>query len=225
MQRSTYSMWVIRVACLAIAIIGLSQIAGCNIAQAVETLTREDPVDKAKYELPEVPTVVMFDDYYSIVTPVRIRRDIAEEATVVLMEYADMDDMVSPLDAIRMAKKMDKSVDRAAIHEVGKAIGVDQVIYVEPLQFSIPSVIGTTEPFALFRVKVIDVKTGKRVFPSEEAGGWSVQVSISRAESQSLASTGPSAIRKELVLLSGDAIARLFFDTKYSQHGNRLLGQ
>ncbi|MBT5657760.1 MAG: hypothetical protein HOI89_08270 [Phycisphaerae bacterium] len=225
MQYSTWSPWLARVACLVIAAAWLSQLGGCNIAQAVETLTRPDPVEKAKYDLPDLPTVVMFDDYYSVVTPVRIRRDIAEEATIVLMERADMDDMVSPLDAIRMAKKMDKSVERAAIHEVGKAIGVDQVIYVEPLRFLIPAIVGTSEPMAAFRVKVIDVKTGKRVFPADEKSGWSVQVSIPRAESQRIASSGPSAIRKELATRSGDAIASLFFDIEYSQHGNRLLGQ
>lgn len=225
MQRPFFSMWLPRIACMAISILGVSQLSGCNIAQAVDTLTQSDPVDEAKYELPELPTVVMFDDYYSVVTPVRIRRDIAEEATIVLMESADMDDMASPLDAIRMAKKMDKSVERAAIHEIGRAIGVDQVIYVEPLQFLIPAIVGTIEPTAAFRVKVIDTKTGERLFPTDGSTGWPVRVSISRAESQRLASTGPAAIRKELAMLSGDAIARLFFDTAYSQHGNRLLGQ
>jgi hypothetical protein len=169
----------------------------------------------------------MFDDYYSIVTPVRIRRDIAEEATVVLMESADMTDMVSPLDAIRMARKMDDSAQRVAIHEVGKAIGVDQVIYVEPRQFTIPAIVGVAEPTATFFVKVIDVQSGKRVFPTDDNGGaagWPVQVSLDRAEASRLASEGPNAIRKELATKSGDAIARLFFDTGFTQHGNRLLG-
>ena len=204
-----------------------AQLTGCNIAAAVETLTRPDPVQEARYELPNRPTVVMFDDYYSIVTPVRVRRDIAEEATVVLMEHADMTDMISPLDAMRMASKMDKSVERAAIHEVGQALGVEQVIYVEPARFLIPTIAGVAEPTASFRVKVIDVQTGKRLFPSDEDGGaagWSVQVTLDRAEASQLAATGPNAIRRELATRSGDAIARLFFDTAYSQHGNRLLG-
>ncbi|MBP26823.1 MAG: hypothetical protein CMJ63_01195 [Planctomycetaceae bacterium] len=204
-----------------------TQLGGCNIAQAVETLTRPDPVQEAKYELPNRSTVIMFDDYYSIVTPVRVRRDIAEEATVVLMEYADMTDMISPLDAIRMAHKMDKSVERVAIHEVGRALGVEQVIYVEPAAFTIPPIVGTAEPMAAFRVKVIDAQTGKRVFPADDDGGaagWPVQVSLSREEASRIASEGPNAIRQELATKSGDAIARLFFDTGYSQHGNRLLG-
>ncbi len=205
----------------------VAQLAGCNIAAAVETLTRPDPVQEAKYELPNRPTVVMFDDYYSIVTPVRVRRDIAEEATVVLMENADMTDMISPLDAMRMSRKMDKSVERVAIHEVGQALDVQQVIYVEPAHFLIPAIVGVAEPTAAFRVKVIDVQTGKRVFPSDEDGGaagWPVQVTMSRAEASRLASEGPNAIRRELAIRSGDAIARLFFETGYSQHGNRLLG-
>ncbi|MDP6986851.1 MAG: hypothetical protein QGG74_02290 [Phycisphaerales bacterium] len=210
-----------------VVLAALTQLGGCNIAAAVETLTRPDPVQEAKYELPNRPTVVMFDDYYSIVTPVRIRRDIAEEATVVLMESADMADMVSPLDAIRMARKMDDSAQRVAIHEVGEAIGVDQVIYVEPRQFTIPVIVGVAEPTAVFSVKVIDVQSGKRVFPTDDNGGasgWPVQVSLDRGEASKLASEGPHAIRRELATKSGDAIARLFFDTGFSQHGNRLLG-
>lgn len=224
---SCIGSWARVIATTLVMVTAVNCITGCNIAAAFEAVTRPDPVQEAKYELQDRPTVVMFDDYYSIVTPVRVRRDIAEEATVVLMENADMSDMMSPLDAIRMASKMDKSVDRAAIHEVGNALGVAQVIYVEPALFSIPAVTGVADPTAAFRVKVIDVKSGLRVFPSDDEGGasgWPVQVSISRSEASQLAATGPSAIQRELATRSGDAIARLFFDTTYSQHGNRLLG-
>jgi hypothetical protein len=200
---------------------------GCNIAQAVETLTRPDPIVDAKYDLALRPTVVMFDDQRSIVTPVRLRRDVAEETTVVLMECADMSEMISPMDATRLAHKLDRE-GRASISAVGTGVGADQVIYIEPIVFSSPSVVGTAEPRAAFRVKVIESATRKRLWPSDDEGGaagWGVQVVLTRDEAMRLASQSNSAVVRELARRSGDEIARLFCDTAYSQHGNRLLGQ
>jgi len=212
-----------------IMVIAASIPSGCNIASAVDALTRPDPVVEAQYELLPEPTVILFDDYRSsIVTPVRLRRDIAEEATVVLMENLDFQGMISPLDAMRLAQKLDTPEKQAAIHEIGKGVGAEQVIYVTPVRFSIPAIAGTADPSAAFRVKVIDVKTKSRVWPDEDAGGstgWPVQVAISRDEAMSLSSEGRGATERALATKSGDEIARLFIDTHYSQHGNRLIGR
>ncbi len=208
-------------------VLSIGQMSGCNIAQAVETITRPDPVVEAKYELPLRPTVIMFDDQRSIVTPVRLRRDVAEEATVVLMECADMSEMISPMDAMRLAHKLDRE-GRASISAVGAGVGADQVIYVEPVVFSVPGVVGTAEPRAAFRVKVIESATRKRLWPVDDDGGtagWGVQVVLTRDEAMRLAAQSNSAVMRELARRSGDEIARIFCDTAYSQHGNRLLGQ
>jgi hypothetical protein len=169
----------------------------------------------------------MFDDHYSIVTPVRLRRDIADEATVVLMECGDMADMISPVDAMRLASKKDRE-GRVSISDIGTGVGAGQVIYIEPVRFSVPRITGVAEPTALYRVKVIDSATRKRVWPDDEKGGvagWPVNVVLSRDEAMNLAAKSHSAIARELARRSGDEIARLFCDTEYSQHGNRLLGQ
>jgi len=202
--------------------------AGCNIAATVEAVARPDPVVEAKYHLAHVPTVILFDDTYSVVTPVRLRREIAEEATVVLMERADMDDMISPLDAMRLARQMDQPSSPAPIHKVGVGVGADQVIYVHPTRFFVPAVAGTADPHASFRVKVIDATTQTRLWPSEEEGGangWPIHVGLQRDEAVKLAAETGNAVKRALAMKCGDEIARLFIDTVYSQHGNRLLGQ
>lgn len=217
---------IIGLACC-VAALAFATLGGCNIAQAVETLTRPDPVVEAKYVLRNEPTVVMFDDNYSIVNPVRLRRDIADEATVVLMECGDMAEMISPLDATRFASKKDRE-GRVSISDIGTGIGAGQVIYIEPVRFSVSRIAGVAEPTALYRVKVIDSSTGKRVWPDDEKGGaagWPVNVVLSRDEAMNLAAKNNSAVARELARRSGDEIARLFCDTKYSQHGNRLLGE
>ncbi len=200
---------------------------GCNVAQAVETITRPDPVVEAKFDLAPGPAVIMFDDQRSVVTPVRLRRDVAEEATVVLMECADMSEMISPMDAMRLAHKLDRK-GRASISAVGKGVGANQVIYVEPIVFSVPAIVGTSEPRAVFRVKVVESATSTRLWPSDDEGGaagWGVQVVMTRDEAMRLAAQSNAAVMRELARRSGDEIARLFCDTAYSQHGNRLLLQ
>ncbi|MDP7070985.1 MAG: hypothetical protein QF561_06520 [Phycisphaerales bacterium] len=210
------------------ATIGAMLAGGCNIASAVDALTRPDPVVEAQYDLAPTSTVILFDDSMSVVTPVRIRRDIAEEATVVLMESLDRQDMISPLDAMRLARKLDEPGKQAAIHEIGAGVGAGQVIYVTPVRFSVPHIAGTADPTAAFRIKVIDVETRSRVWPDEDAGGstgWPIQVALTRDEAMALSNEGRGAVSRALAVKSGDEIARLFIDTKYSQHGNRLLVQ
>ena len=206
--------------------------SGCNIAGAVAAITRPDPVDKAKFVLGDVPTVVLFDDYFTVVGMTRLRREIAEEATVVLMERDAVSHMISPLDALRAARQLDQKSDkvgaRVAISDVGQAVGADQVIYIEPVKFLVPRLSGVADPVATYRVKVIDAASRTRLWPSDEDGGsagWPVRVSLSRDEAVGLSADGPHAVAERLATESGDAIARLFIDTHYSQHGNRLLGQ
>ena len=217
-------VWIVGCACASM----VGTMIGCNVASTVAAVTRPDPVVEAKYHLANVPTVILFDDNYSIVTPVRLRREIAEEATIVLMEKADMAGMISPLDAIRLARQLDQPSVPAAIHEVGAGVGADQVIYVQPMQFFVPSLAGVADPRASFRIKVIDVKTRARLWPSDDEGGsngWPLHVSLLRDEAVKLAAESGSAVKRGLGTKCGDEIARLFIDTEYSQHGNRLLGQ
>lgn len=217
-----------RVFHIALLTSSMSIISGCNIAGAAHALVRPDPVIEAKFHLANQPTVVLFDDYYSVVNPRRLRREIADEATVVLMEQADRDDMISPLDALNVAQRFDKPESRLRISEVGRRVGAGQVIYVEPIQFMIPRIAGTKAPMARFRIKVIDVETGRRMWPDEKDGGsngWLITASLTRDEAVTYAQEGSGAASQALAVESGDAIARLFIDTHLSQQGNRLLGQ
>ena len=140
-------------------VLSIGQMSGCNIAQAVETITRPDPVVEAKYELPLRPTVIMFDDQRSIVTPVRLRRDVAEEATVVLMECADMSEMISPMDALGLINHLNSSAAQGVGGEGESRVDLSEAVIAAPV------VVQTTDNETFPRFAVF--QTGE---PSDSAG-------------------------------------------------------
>ena len=202
-------------------------LGGCNIAASVDAIIRPDPVVEAKHPIANVATVVFIDDRRNQVNPVRLRRQIADEITSVLMEEGYMTDMISPRDAMAAARRLDKAGKPAGINEIGIAVGADQVIYVEALQYRITSDGLSPDPLALFNVRVLNVHTGERVFPETEkfqAGtGHPVQVTVPRQDQgQFIGSGGMSRLRRYLAIESGDAIARIFVTTTYTQGGEKM---
>ncbi|MCH2136906.1 MAG: hypothetical protein MK101_10045 [Phycisphaerales bacterium] len=200
---------------------------GCNIAAAVDAVTRPDPVVEAKHTLPDVATVVFIDDRRNQINPVRVRRQIADEITAVLIEEGSMTDMISARDAVAAARRLDSAGSVAGINQIGEAVGADQVIYVEALGFQLTRNGLSPDPMAAFNVRVLDVRSGERTFPETEqfqaATGHPVQVTIPRKDwGQFTGSGGLSKLRTYLAKESGDTIARLFVTTHYTQAGEKM---
>ncbi len=200
---------------------------GCNIAATVDAIIRPDPVIEAKYHMRNVATVVFIDDRRNQISPVRLRRQISDELTAVLMEEGGMTDMISPRDAMAAARRLDTAGTPAGIDQIGAAVGADQVIYIEALQFRITTDGLSPDPLALFNVRVLDVETGERLFPEKEkfqAGtGHPIQVIVPRQDlGQFIGSGGMTKLRRYLAVESGDSIARLFVTTRYTQGGEKM---
>lgn len=210
-----------------IASLAMLMAGGCNIAATVEAIIRPDPVVEAKHEIRNVATVVFIDDRRNQINPVRLRRQISDEITAVLMEEGGMTDMISPRDAMSAARRLDTAGTPSGIDEIGAAVGADQVIYVEALQFRITTDGLSPDPLALFNVRVLDVETGSRLFPETEkfqAGtGHPIQVTVPRKDlGQFVGSGGMTKLRRYLAVESGDSIARLFVTTRYTQGGEKM---
>lgn len=203
---------------------------GCNIAEGIDALTRPDRTIPAHYHLIDRPSVVLVDDRTNLINPVRLRREIADEATIVLMERDAVDHMISPRDAMAAARRLDQPNRPAAIDRIGEMVGADQVIYVETLAWGLVQGRGVIAPQAAFRVKVIDVMDRTRLFPvgeqdGAESGGMLVRVNMDQAEAQRYSSDSVTALSRELAKRSGDAVARLFVETRLNVHGDPLMGQ
>jgi len=211
--------------CIASALLVVG--GGCNYAATLDAIVRPDPVIEAKHDIHNVATVVFIDDRRNQINPVRLRRQIADEITSVLMEEGGMTDMISPRDAMAAARRLDTAGKPAGIDEIGAAVGASQVIYVEALQYRITRDGLSPDPLALFNVRVLEVETGVRLFPETEkfqAGtGHPIQVTVPRKDlGQFIGSGGMTKLRRYLAVESGDSIARLFVTTHYTQSGEKM---
>jgi hypothetical protein len=183
---------------------------------------------EAKYNLTDTATVVFIDDRRNQVNPVRLRRQIADEATAVLIDEGAMGDMISPRDAMAAARRLDTGSMPAGIDAIGRAVGASQVIYVEAVAFSLTRDGLTPDPVAVFNVRVWDVDKGVRVFPAADdsfrtSSGYPLQVTIPQGELAGLSGGGAtSKLRSMLAKRTGDAIGRIFVTTSYSQSGKKL---
>lgn len=212
------------VLCLSVLLVG-----GCNIAQAVDAVTRPDPEVKAQYDIADRTTVVLVDDPGSHVNPVRLRREIAAATTDKLLQRRAVSDMIDPRDAFQIARKMDRPGNPVSLDEIGRAVGASQLIYIEVMGFGIQQGPRGLEPRADLRVKLIDVDGRRRLYPADDGAGGSfggsVSVSIDQQELQSIGVDRLNKAQMELAQRSGVAVARLFVNTKYTPSGEPLLGQ
>lgn len=206
----------------------LGQLSGCNIAGVLERVTSPDHMVEARYTLANVPTVVFLDDRRNQINPVRLRREIVDEITHILITEGKLTDMISPRDAMAAARRLDTARETVGIDMVGRAVGAQQVVYIEAVGFRITQDGLAPDPAAFFNIRVLDLDAGRRVFPSEDGlqdtGGYHIQVSIPRQELAALSGIGnASKLRQVLAKRAGDEIGRLFVKTGYGAGGERLM--
>ena len=193
-------------------------IAGCNIVTPLAYVVTPEPTVEAQFELANRPTVVFIDDRRNVVSPSSLRRVIADRATELLIKEGVLtpETAIRPRDALGVAMARDKSGDLLPIDEIGRAVGAEQIIYVEMYAFT-----GTVDgvkpqPGAAFQVKVLDIENRERLFPVPEPDGpESLPVkSYGRTMSPELYQSRSSRIQifETLALRVGQDVAQVFYD-------------
>jgi hypothetical protein len=156
---------------IALLIAGLFILAltGCNIVGPAAYLVEGPPKVDAEFKLADKPTLVFIDDRSSVVSPISLRKVIADKASQDLMINKCVKTTISSLDAMALATQRDRNNQVLTIEEIGQAMGARQVIYVEMLQFTDTPDGYTPRPMAAYRLKVIDLDEQKRIYPPEDA--------------------------------------------------------
>jgi hypothetical protein len=155
----------------------------------------------------------------------RIRREIADRASMDLMEQEVITDMISSRDAMVMARNRDREGQLMSIDTLGESVGAKQVIYVEMTSFRGSSDGYSPKPTASCRIKVIDVPNRVRLFPGPDAEQPFFPVTIeSPAISPDLytSTEGRRQIESILAALLGDQIGKLFYKHVPDELGTRL---
>jgi hypothetical protein len=212
-------------ALLLVLALGASALGGCNIVTPAAYIIHGPPQVDAEYTLADRPTVVFIDDRENLVNPVSFRRVIADKVSQDLMVKKLVTRTISPQDAMMLASRRDSASDVMPIDAIGRAVGAEQVIYVEMLGFADHMEGGVPRAVALCRVRVIDVEKRERLFPapSEQSAepGRVLQI-ITREFSPDLYRS--RGTRQQIVQTlseeTGERIAKLFY-----RHEPRELGR
>lgn len=205
-------------------------VSGCNIASAVGYAVHPEPEFEAQYELADVPTVIFIDDRRGVVNPTRLRRVIADEATAQLMEEGVISEqnMIAPRDAMIAARRSDRSGDVVPIARIAEMVGADQVIYVDVNQFALTFDGVTPSPLSISRVRVLNITTGKRVFPDPDAPDgdvvyYQLSVDLPNAKPHGFNTVKVrNEMTEQLALQTGDGIGKLFYSYIKSELGSRV---
>lgn len=210
--------------CLAAACLA-AVVPGCNIVGPAAYLIEGPPKKDAEHTLVDVPTVVFIDDRQNFLNAVSLRRVIADSASQDLMVKEALTTTISSQDAMNLAGRMDRNSHVMSIEEIGKAVGAQQVIYVEMLGFQGSPDNFTPRPTAQCRVRVIDVANRQRVFPPQGSSEPAriIQTMIREVDPEVFRTRGSLLrVNEELARSLGRDIARLFYRHEVKELGENL---
>lgn len=222
-----------RVVCLnSLFCFSLVLLSGCNVFNAaVLSVTPAEQV-KAKYNLPDKPTLVVVDDPRNLVTsPSTLRRIAAATRNVLEVEQVIVTGgFVAQDELAGYREELGDRYNQTTLAGLAMHLGAKQVIHAEVTSFQMGLGGNVIRPAIALNVKVFDLDERGRVFPrdSEEDSAIDVGTTVyplqSKLPAQDL--TGQTAARsiaqRDLADQAGRDIARLFFDWRMPALGSGI---
>lgn len=194
---------------------------GCNVAAAVYTVVHGPEKTDAKYELDETKSTVVFVDDMTNVLPSRsLRSDISAAVEKDLLDRGLVKDMIDHRAVMSVTNK-DRYGKPMSVSDVGKAVGADVVIYVQITGFALSADGVSASPVGSARMKVIDVKEQKRLWPAVEAEG---DMRVQMRQGQGIA---PTTITEQNVMFQklatefGKGISQAFYEHENQDKAGR----
>lgn len=196
----------------AIVLTGAVLIGGCAPFGFLVASFLPPPKIPAQYELPERATVLVFpDDPSHRLEYPPVRAMVAERVARALREQELVADVV-PYNRLLSLQSRTTEFNRIPIHEVGRQLGADTVIYVEIDSFQTrenPSIPLWNGQFRA-RVRVVNVADGEVLWPRDGSTGAPVAVSTPVEEN-----TNPgyqAQLAERLSQRMADVVAKLFYE-------------
>jgi hypothetical protein len=190
---------------------------GCNvIGYAAQTVAGSDKVD-AVYALPKRSTVVVAEKYSNPSEAVFDDEPLASFVSDELRAHNAAVTLVPPERVYTMRKGSGVEKWRAmTIDAVGRAVGAEQVLYVNIKSLSVQVAPGSEmmKGQSDVRVWLVDSASGATVWPADASDGWPVgtQTTMYRREEGAT----ESSVRTDLLRQTADRIAKLFYSYERS---------
>ncbi|MSR44050.1 MAG: hypothetical protein EXS15_01655 [Phycisphaerales bacterium] len=200
---------------------GAVALQGCNFLIPLTYLAEGPPKAPAAFELPSKRTAFVVDDRKNRMARVALRVEIGESAATGLLENSVVPEVISTRDSVAMVRRLDTASKPVSIQRVGESLGAEQVVFIEVDEFNLSGGRAEGGPEAVALVKVIDITTGERLWPS--AGSEAVQSSLQDIDPSLITtSAGRREIEDKLAAQLGDDIAKLFYAHPRRELGGRL---
>jgi hypothetical protein len=214
---------------LAVATAGLLLPAGCNIVTPIVYAIEGPGQIDAELVLEDRPTVVFIDDRSNLLSPITLRRDIADTVSKELMRHAKLTVTIRPVDAMAVARRLDTNDEPMAIDRIAREVGAEQIIYVQMLAWRRTPDGFTPRPTAACSVQVIDAMNSAILYPPMVEGegaartGRTVQTMLQpMPESAYDSRAAIRQLQETLAQELGGEIAKLFYKHERIDLGGNL---
>lgn len=191
-------------------LLGLCAVGGCNVIGAAMYKFSPPPEVPAKYTLKNVPTVVLVENYRN--------PDLSANESELLGRYVQekLSDKklvtIVPSEKILDLKNTRPSeYSRMTIPDIGKAVGAEQVIYIDLQAAGVGSMAGDFmyKGKGAAAVKVVDCKTGDTLWPTDSADGFGISYETPALKGGE--GSTYNGVRDQLFNGFADRIAKLFY--------------
>lgn len=201
-------------------------LSGCNIIVPVTYLLEGSGQIDAEYELRDVVTVVFVDDRKSTFPRTSLRAIVGEAITDQLVSEKALAPtmMINARDTLALARKLESATSRVSIERIGLEAGAEQIIYVTLEAFALTLDGHTPRPTSVCKVKVLDLSTGKRVYPDVSMRtGREIQTQLREVDVDAFKTFARRRkVEDELARETGTAVAKLFFKHERVNLGEHL---
>jgi hypothetical protein len=208
-----------------------SILPGCNLAApALYAIDGPGRID-AEHELAEVRTVVFVDDRRNVFPRTALRTSIGEAIAKDLLGRKLVPSIVSPRDAIALARQKESGTKPLSIAAIGRELDAQQVLYVQVVSFSLTGDGASADsgfgvrPTATCRVKVIDCAANVRTYPVGDIGesGRLVTSRIREVDTEGLRTVAARrAVEDRLAARLAIDVAELFYEHDRVDLGENL---
>ncbi len=200
---------------------------GCAIAGFLADKVVPPRVD-AIYKLPDRPTAILVDDRTNCLGDPAMPGIIAVQAGSDLQQVKALTTVIDPARIVDLAARLGPKFRDMPVDQVGKAVGAQQVLYINVAQTSIEGTPGILRPTAQVYVKLVKVSDGSEIFPhlrpgSEFSGspaemGYPLLVRSQYKSDQDAQAIMPM-LRRAMAHEIGRAVAELFYTHEPRKRG------
>lgn len=202
----------------------LFPLAGCeSLGYVVGAITGEDKIP-AIYELKDVPTVVIIEDSQHLLPRVTLAHDLARKISTLIYDNEIIKTVVPPVEVEELLAKQPTNTP-LNVYQLAKTVKAKQIIHVVIGGYELSDLQKANHSKMLSLVRVIDVETGKRIFPSHPNQDYHAVNSTVWANDPSINErpyVDQFLSAQQLVLKAGTNIAQLFYEHEKPEMGQRF---